>query len=306
MKIGSVQFFKVLIVGTAIFLVLLLLGLCIMFVFVHARQKERIALLEEENSSLHQLLEQASAVPDALLPPSLSQQSGQASSAVYDSIYPHLYARPLSVQPTNEKICYLTFDDGPSGTTRLVLDVLAEYDVSATFFVTGLASVQLPDLLREAAEAGHTVGVHSYSHDYEQIYASTQAFLADFDLMHSQVQQITGIAPGIFRFAGGSVNNYNKEIRAELTAEMLRRGFIFFDWNVAGDDAVAGEMPAEKIVSNVLEGARDLNRAIVLLHDRSDTATTAEALPAIIEGLQQQGFRFAPLTSAVVPVIHPS
>ena len=316
MKLGSVKFFKRLIVGVFIFLLLLPVALAVMFGYMYFEQRKMAEGLE----ALSWALVNNTPLPeDVQLPPALMQQvpatlkqqvpnevvqqpAGLEASFAYQTRYPHLYAERAEVLPEEGKVCYLTFDDGPSPVTAQVLETLAEYDVKATFFVTGANSLQNTDILKQAAEAGHTIGVHTYSHEYEEIYASVDAFLEDFEKMYSYILEVTGQAPTVFRFAGGSVNEHNQTLYREIVAEMVRRGFVFYDWNAAASDAVSGGITSQQVLNNVLSSAAGRDRAIVLMHDRNDNASTAAALASVIEGLAGQGYSFAPLTNAVVPI----
>ena len=133
---------------------------------------------------------------------------------------------------------YLTFDDGPSARTDEILEILDKYGVKATFFVVGANEEGDLERMQKIVAAGHTLAIHSYSHDYKKIYASVEAYLEDFNQMFCQIYEATGVKPQIFRFPGGSVNSYNVGIHQQLIAEMTRRGFVYFDWNVANGDAV--------------------------------------------------------------------
>ncbi len=316
MKFGSVKFFKRLIVGVVVFLLLLPVALAVLFGFLYYQQRQ----LAEGLESLSWSLVNKTPLPqDVQLPPALMQQvqaptpapaevvvpqstPGLDASFEYQTRYPHLYAERAELLPETGKVCYLTFDDGPSPITAQILETLAQYGIKATFFVTGENSLQNADILKQAAEAGHTIGVHSYSHEYEAIYASVDAYLEDFERMYSAILELTGQAPTVFRFAGGSVNQFNQTLYTEIVAEMLRRGFAFYDWNAAASDAVNGGITQQQVLNNVLSSAAGRERAIVLMHDRSDNASTAAALPMVIERLTEQGYSFAPLSSAVAPV----
>lgn len=127
---------------------------------------------------------------------------------------------------------YLTFDDGPSARTDEILEILDKYGVKATFFVVGANEEGDLERMQKIVAAGHTLAIHSYSHDYKKIYASVEAYLEDFNQMFCQIYEATGVKPQIFRFPGGSVNSYNVGIHQQLIAEMTRRGFVYFDWNV--------------------------------------------------------------------------
>ena len=84
---------------------------------------------------------------------------------------------------------------------------------------------------------------------------------------------------------------------------MIRRGYVYYDWNVSAEDAVRAGVSAADISRYALSGGSSLNKKIVLMHDGPGHRNTAEALPAIIEGLAAQGYSFAPLTKEVMPVV---
>ena len=191
----------------------------------------------------------------------------------------------------------LTFDDGPSARTDEILEILDKYGVKATFFVVGANEEGDLERMQKIVAAGHTLAIHSYSHDYKKIYASVEAYLEDFNQMFCQIYEATGVKPQIFRFPGGSVNSYNVGIHQQLIAEMTRRGFVYFDWNVANGDAVFSKIqPSSTLTANALKGVGTARRAIILMHDSSAKTTTVEALPAIIEGYLEAGYSFAALT----------
>ncbi|MEG1878876.1 MAG: polysaccharide deacetylase family protein [Pseudoflavonifractor sp.] len=221
----------------------------------------------------------------------------------YEDLFPELYAAPAARSTVNsEKTAYLTFDDGPSVQTPKILTTLAEYDVKATFFVVGQKDEQGQQWMRDIADAGHTLGVHTFSHHYEKIYASVEAYLDDFNEIYQQIYAATGNYPQVFRFPGGSINRYNQGLYQEIIAEMTRRGFVYFDWNVSAADAATTPATVAGIQSNVLGRTDKLRRAFVLMHDSAAKGNTAAALPGIIEGYQAAGFTLAPLTPEVLPV----
>lgn len=306
MKFGSVAFFKRLIVAIFIALVLVPLVLAIVFGIRYGKEKERADWLETVNWALLNTGE----LPDSLKSAdeiaqymqNIPEEVTLGPSFEYQKAYPELYAhRPEAVE-TEGKVCYLTFDDGPSPVTLQILKTLGDAGIKASFFVTGENSENNPDVLKAVADAGHTIGVHTYSHNYEEVYASVDAFLADFDKMYQKVVEVTGQHPTVFRFPGGSINKYNTRVYKEIIAEMTRRGFVYYDWNAAASDAVAGGINRADVVSNVLETALEYERAVVLMHDAQNNTSTAAALPDIIEQLKAQGYRFEAITPAVLPV----
>ena len=201
-----------------------------------------------------------------------------------------------------EKIVYLTFDDGPSNRTIEILDILNQYNVKATFFILKSDSEQSRNIIKRAYNEGHTIGIHSASHSYKEIYKSVDSFLADFEECFNYLQDITGCAPSIFRFPGGSVNNYNKNVRKDIINELLRRGFTYFDWNVSGDDATSS-YTEESIYTSVIMGCKGRKSSVVLLHDSAKKTETVAALKRIIPDLIDMGYTFKPLTENIHPTV---
>ena len=221
----------------------------------------------------------------------------------YTKLYPDLYCPPAEGTYDEENVIFLTFDDGPSPNTDRILDVLKEKGVKATFFVTAQnPSEENMNRMKRIVDEGHTIGVHSYTHDYHQIYASVDAFLDDFYQMYQKIYEVTGVKPSIFRFPGGSNTGYNKAIRDDVVAEMTRRGFTFYDWNIDSSDASGNNIAASKLVSHTLGTSEGFNHGIVLMHDLGTKATTADALPEIIDGLRAQGYTFDKLTNELPSV----
>ena len=222
----------------------------------------------------------------------------------YQSLYPDFYA-PQSFRATEEaeKTAYLTFDDGPSERTDAILDTLSEKQVKATFFVVGHADAEDLDRMRRIAAQGHTIGMHSYSHDYNRLYASVEGFLEDFYRNFNQIREVTGVTPTAFRFPGGSVNSRNKAVRKALIAEMERRGFVPYDWNVTSGDAAPNGARVDEVFGNIVNQSSRQDRVIVLCHDSEAKLTTVQALPGVIDDLRQQGFRFAPIAPTTKPYL---
>lgn len=127
-----------------------------------------------------------------------------------------------------QKIAYLTFDDGPSEQTIIVLDILKEENIHATFFLIGEEiTPEREAIVKRMVEEGHTIGLHTYCHDYDVIYRSVDDFLADYEKLYKRLYEVTGLKPSIFRFPGGSTNRYGKTMIKAVKNEMERRGFCF-------------------------------------------------------------------------------
>lgn len=196
--------------------------------------------------------------------------------------------------PSNEeKIIYLTFDDGPSENTKKIIDILDKYDAKATFFVTG-NNKKCNKYIKEAYEKGHTIGLHTYSHDYKEVYSSMDAYFDDLNKIGQMVKEQIGFVPKYIRFPGGSSNTksakYCKGLMTTLVTEVQNRGYQYYDWNADSTDAGGNNRPVSVIVKNATQSkAKNIN---LLMHDTAAKSTTVEALPKIIEHYQKLGYTF--------------
>ncbi len=194
---------------------------------------------------------------------------------------------------------YLTFDDGPSANTLRILDTLDKYGVKATFFV--IYHPNQESTYRSIVERGHTIAMHSYTHNYSQIYSSANAFHNDIRQLSDYVYDLTGVRSNVLRFPGGSSNTISQKycpgIMTQLVGDVQNRGYTYFDWDVDSGDADDNTVAKERIVSNVKERMSNRRDAIILMHDASAKTTTADALPEIIEYLQVKGYQILPITS---------
>jgi len=194
---------------------------------------------------------------------------------------------------------FLTFDDGPGPYTDQLLDILAKYNVKATFFTTSRNSEYLYCIAKEQA-AGHTVAVHTYSHDYRDIYSSPEAYWRDFDAQNQNILSQTGHTTNLFRFPGGSSNTvsaeYCKGIMSTLVNQSLEKGYVYFDWNISSGDA--GETTSTKdVIDNVINGIKNQSKygysSIVLQHDIKQFSV--EAVESIIKWGLEHGYSFQAL-----------
>lgn len=203
---------------------------------------------------------------------------------------------------------YLTFDDGPSSSvTPRILDILAAYNVKATFFITGYSDEKRAIVARAIAE-GHTIAIHGYSHDYAKIYSSDEAFVNNVVTLQNKLISDFGYNTNIMRFPGGSSNGvskkYSKGIMTRLCPLMESMGFKYFDWNVSSEDASGNNVPASTISNSVIKGLKHGRGNIVLMHDSGAKSTTAAALSTIIEYGINNGYTFAALSADTPPVHH--
>lgn len=249
---------------------------------LEAAQNEK-KKLEDENAALKEKIKTLSAQKAAQSAAALSSQTTASS--------------PQATVPSGQRVCYLTFDDGPSANTLKILDILNKYGVKATFFVINSADI---GYVKNIYEAGHTVGLHTATHNYSQIYSSTDAYFNDLQQISDKVESIIGIKPTVMRFPGGSSNKVSAKycggIMTNLVSLVQERGYSYFDWNVSSGDADSNTPSYTYIRNNVINSAKNKNSACVLMHDSSVKTTTVQALPEIIEGLTAMGYRFEALT----------
>ncbi len=194
-----------------------------------------------------------------------------------------------------DKVCYLTFDDGPSKNTEKVLDILAQYDAKATFFLIGNEVTEdWRAVLERMQEEGHAIGLHSNVHKFDKLYVSEEVCLQDYNAEYEKLKQQYGIDTKMFRFPGGSTCSCIKGEREVYIRIMEENGYRCFDWNVSGEDSV-GKPTVWSIQKHVFDDVFDRKKPIVLLHDSKIAGTTVEALPGIMERLKEEGYTFATL-----------
>ena len=260
------------------------------------RQKNELETLTQQQSERLAALEAQVAAAAAT--------TSTTSSGGYQALYPDFYApQTYSATSSPDNTAYLTFDDGPSGNTDIILQTLQEENVKATFFVVGTDNADNLARMRRIVQEGHTIGMHSYSHSYKKIYASVEAFLKDMYQVFNLIKDTTGVTPTCFRFPGGSINSFNKAVYKDIKAEMIRRGFVPYDWNVSSGDASTTKYTPEQLTGHVLNGIGSKSRIIVLMHDSSSKENTAQAVRQIIIGIREKGFIFAPLDYQTKPIL---
>ncbi len=211
--------------------------------------------------------------------------------------------RVVNVIPENHGTVYLTFDDGPGDYTAELLDVLKKYNVKATFFVTGRGDDAM--ILREYQE-GHSIGLHTLTHDYAYIYQSIDAFFEDLYNVQARVKNITGYTSYLMRFPGGSSNTVSRRydggthIMSQLVNEVGARGFTYFDWNISSGDA-GSATSAEEVFENVVYALKEYGNSVVLQHDIKGFSVAA--VEQIIQYCLANGYKFAAL-DASSPTAH--
>lgn len=214
-------------------------------------------------------------------------------------------AEPSVQKPESSHKVYLTFDDGPSVHTNEILDILKNYHVKATFFVLGKEDEDSKQALQRIVEEGHSLGMHSYNHQYSDIYSSREAFAADFEKIQDYLFQVTGVTSKLYRFPGGSSNTVT-DVDIHVFIDYLKeQNTAYFDWNISSGDAAKISLSAETIVANATRGIESRPVSVILFHDAAGRESTVQALPEIIERIQaMEGTEILPITEETEPVQH--
>lgn len=336
MYFGSVRFFKHLILAVVALLIIVPFVTAAVLAAENASLKKEVAALSERISEFKKEADDSQnprTQPEKTEPETTTTASQTVGGAepsdtsdaepsgtskppepAYVSLYPDLYADSVTDEPdenyaNDDLTVYLTFDDGPSAYTDDILRYLKEDGVSATFFV--IPDENSENRLNQILADGHSLGIHTKSHDLKKIYAGVEEYLTDFKEAYDLVYEQTGYKPDIFRFPGGSKNDYNADVRDDIIREMTRRGFVYFDWNVDSRDAMGAGWKeildtVKKEVAEAMARTDVANRrAVVLMHDRPGGQNTVLVLEDIISALKNDpnGYTFSKLGKNVKPLI---
>ena len=193
---------------------------------------------------------------------------------------------------TEIKTICLTFDDGPTdSTTPKILDILRKENIPATFFVIGRQISSRKEILQRTFDDGHAIGIHTYSHEYKQIYASTSALLGDIRRCQKSIREVLPEwNSDLYRFPGGEAG-----LSDTLISAVKNAGFRICSWNASVEDAVSPNASAEDLYNNAVRSAGEKNHVVLLLHDGVGYRETVRALPKIIEYFRSKGYTFQSL-----------
>lgn len=228
--------------------------------------------------------------------------SESETESTTESTTEDLYANVITGIDTEENFAqegdthyvYLTFNSVPGDNTGAILDVLAQYQVKATFFVVGSEDEADNAIYQRIVNEGHTIGMHSFSNQYSSIYSSTEAFKEDYLKISDYLYTLTGIRSAYYRFPGGSGNQISDVNMAAFAHILNQEQITYFDWNVSAGDT-ASNYTKEDVLNNVLDGVSRYKTSVVLLHDGENKSTTVEALGPLIEALTGQGAVIQPI-----------
>lgn len=207
------------------------------------------------------------------------------------------------------KAIYLTIDDGPCDRTGLLLDVLKKHDAKAAFFVFGEMIEGREDMIKRIAAEGHTIGVHTYSHEYKEIYQSPEAFWQDNLLARKMIADIIGCEPKIMRFPGGSSNTISRHychgIMTTLTEQTKEYGYEYYDWNIHHDDTTTDNEKVDEIYDMLMSGIHEgYDTPVILMHDINRLKNHPMIIEKMLITCIAEGYTFEALDSSVPPVHH--
>lgn len=313
-RLRRVKRLKKLIVASVLILIFVPLAMAIYFgCKAFSLQRKLADAREELDSFIEQMSESeflesdsdiAESKPDSV--PELSKEPEQSSGQNTLS-----YEDVLQLTLSDEELydgyrkVYLTFDDGPSPNTERILDILKDYDVKATFFVVKRTGRNNEKIYRRIADEGHSLGMHSCTHVYRDLYKDTDSFCLDTNEIRNFLYLVTGVESDIYRFPGGSSNRTTSVDMHVYARELENMGIEFFDWNISSGDAGAVALTKDMIVGNVTSKLESFDNAVILFHDLSSKDSTVEALPEIIEYIQSMDNTvILPLTKETNPVQH--
>lgn len=260
--------------------------------------EQRLDELDIRNQELQTLLQQLQEQKSTpVQTPQIQEDSSSAEAS-------EPVAEESSGQEEIHKV-YLTFDDGPSIYTNDILDILDSYNVKATFFVVGKEETNAEEALQRIVDEGHTLGMHSYSHKYKELYESMDSFTQDFARIRDYIYQATGEESVCYRFPGGSSNTVSEIDMHDFIDYLDSQGVEYYDWNVSSGDGGSMKLSTDTLLENCTKDIDTRDTSIILLHDSAEKPTTVEALPDIIENiLARPDTVILPITENTRPIHH--
>jgi len=220
-------------------------------------------------------------------------KSSEAYGGVFEAKEDFLSINAEEIKTYNQsKVVFLTFDDGPSeNVTPAILDVLDEYEIKATFFVLGNMCEKNPDVLKDVYTRGHSIGNHSYTHNFKKLYKDEESFLNELTMTEDVIKQNLGdeYVPRLFRFPGGSFEDYKQEYMDVLD----EKGYVSVDWNAVTGDAEVVSPTYDGTLERMKATVKGKSNVVLLMHDSATKHETVEALPAVIDYLKSQEYEFA-------------
>ncbi len=274
-------------------LVIILLILLIILLYVFNIHKKMLAVKEQDINDSEIINEGDSPKQEII------DEKQESENIINNTKLPQLTQTGIenmnNIYVTNEKIAYITFDDGPSqNITPQILSILEQYNIKATFFVLGCNVARYPNLVKQEYETGHYIANHGYSHSYDAIYSSPQMVLDEYTKTEQLIRTVIGqeeYCSHLFRFPGGSGGKKYRDVKAQAKQLLADNGILYIDWNSLTNDSV-GKPTEESIMNSLITTVGTKNSVVILMHDAASKQLTANMLPQILNYLIEQGYTF--------------
>ena len=196
---------------------------------------------------------------------------------------------------SEEKIAYLTFDDGPSPSiTPKILDILKEENIEATFFVIGKKVEEHPEIVNRAYKEGHFIANHTYSHNNSILYKDASSFISEIEKTDLAIGNAIGIkdySSHLFRFPNGFMSNVYKDKKNEYVKLLPDMNYTYIDWNALNKDSEK-KYTKKQLLDNLIASLKNKDILVVLMHDTKDVSDSSTVLKDSINYLRAQGYTF--------------
>ena len=259
--------------------------------FKHKKEYEKALQIENERILEEKRIEEERIAEQQRLEEQQKQKNAKPFNEEQLQAFNNIYK-------SEEKRVFLTFDDGPTQTvTPLILDLLKQENIKATFFVLGTRAKANSNLIKREFDEGHYIANHGYTHKYSQIYQNSQTVLDEYNYTEKCIQealQNPDYHSKVFRFPGGSNGGYYHTIKQQAKDYLKQNGIVSLDWNALSKDA-DGSKTKELIMQNVIQTVGEKQSVVLLMHDATDKILTYETLPDIIQYLREKGYVFKSL-----------
>ncbi len=200
-----------------------------------------------------------------------------------------------SITKKEEKIAYLTFDDGPNTqVTPKILDILKEEDVKATFFVIGKYVEMHPEIVKREYEEGHYIANHGYDHNNSILYKDKESFMNEVEKTDMAIASAIGVedyCSHIFRFPNGFMSPSNKAKKKEALNILSDMNYTYIDWNCLNNDSVK-KYSKQELMNNLKKTSKNKGALVVLMHDTKYVSDSSTILKESIQYLKSEGYEF--------------
>ena len=268
-------------------------SICLSFSIFHITRDYKIFSLESKETKTFESMREEKKLEDEKAKQEEEKKRAKYLPLSADDIE-KVYSAYKSPEDGSKRV-FLTFDDGPTkSVTPYILDLLKQENIKANFFVLGSRVYYNKDIAKREFDEGHFIGNHSYSHNYDSIYASEESILDEYNRTNDILREATGcdyFNTLIFRFPGGTRGGKHNDLKVATAEKLHQMGVGTIDWNVLTGDA-EGSRTKEAILEDFNKGVQGKNSVVLLMHDASDKILTYETLPDIISYFRNNGYQF--------------